>query len=85
MTDPCAASVATYATTACSPGGGRGDPFVPQEKKDGVTAAILAAMCDMPADEPILQTHSHTIALIPGSSDGTGCDLQPAGTHIHRQ
>ncbi len=38
------------------------DPFVPQEKKYGVTAAILAAMCDMPPDELILQTHSHTIA-----------------------
>lgn len=34
------------------------DPFVPQERKLGVTRRVLAAMCDEPPDELIVQTHS---------------------------
>lgn len=38
------------------------DPFVPQEARYGVTAAVLAAMCELPPDLLILQTHSHKVA-----------------------
>jgi DNA repair photolyase len=38
------------------------DPFVPQERRLGLTAAVLAAMVDSPPDGLILQTHSPTVA-----------------------
>ena len=38
------------------------DPFVPQEPRYGITAALLHAMCDHPPDRLILQTHSHLVA-----------------------
>jgi len=38
------------------------DPFVPQEKKYGVSRAVLEAMIDAPPDMLILQTHSHRVA-----------------------
>ncbi len=38
------------------------DPFVPQERRFGVTRSILEAMCDLPPDRLILQTHSHRVA-----------------------
>ncbi|MDA1213672.1 MAG: hypothetical protein O2955_14245 [Planctomycetota bacterium] len=37
------------------------DPFVPQERRYGVTRSVLEAMCDNPPDELILQTHSHLV------------------------
>ena len=37
------------------------DPFVPQERRLGVTAAVLAAMVEEPPDELIVQTHSHRV------------------------
>lgn len=38
------------------------DPFVPQEQKYGITAGVLAAMCESPPDRLILQTHSHLVS-----------------------
>ncbi len=38
------------------------DPFVPQEKKYGVTESVLQAMITEPPDELIVQTHSATVA-----------------------
>jgi len=38
------------------------DPFLPQERTYGVTAALLAAMHDRPPDSLILQTHTHLAA-----------------------
>lgn len=38
------------------------DPFVPQESRHGITHSILKAMCDLPPDELVLQTHSHRVA-----------------------
>lgn len=40
------------------------DPFVPQERKHGVSAAVLAAMVDSPPDVLILQTHSHRVVEV---------------------
>ncbi len=37
------------------------DPFVPQEKKYGVSRSVLEAMIDVPPDQLILQTHSHRV------------------------
>jgi DNA repair photolyase len=37
------------------------DPFVPQERRFGVTRSILCGMCEMPPDLLILQTHSHHV------------------------
>jgi len=37
------------------------DPFVPQERRAGITAALLRAMLEDPPDELILQTHSHRV------------------------
>lgn len=37
------------------------DPFVPQERRFGVTASLLAAMRQHPPDCLILQTHSHQV------------------------
>jgi DNA repair photolyase len=37
------------------------DPFVPQERRLGVTRRVLEAMCDEPPDELVLQTHSHRV------------------------
>lgn len=37
------------------------DPFVPQERRYGVTRAVLEAMCEAPPDALILQTHSHLV------------------------
>lgn len=37
------------------------DPFVPQERKFGVTASVLRAMLEQPPDTLILQTHSHLV------------------------
>ncbi|NNE09298.1 MAG: radical SAM protein [Gemmatimonadetes bacterium] len=38
------------------------DPFVPQEKKYGVTQSVLRAMIDEPPDTLIVQTHAATVA-----------------------
>lgn len=38
------------------------DPFVPQERRFGVTRSLLEAMCRRPPDRLILQTHSHQVA-----------------------
>ena len=38
------------------------DPFVPQERRFGVTRAVLETMHQSPPDELILQTHSHLVA-----------------------
>jgi len=37
------------------------DPFVPQERQFGITAALLRAMLDHPPDTLILQTHTHRV------------------------
>jgi DNA repair photolyase len=37
------------------------DPFVPQESRYGVTARVLAAMCERPPDMLIVQTHTHRV------------------------
>lgn len=34
------------------------DPFVPQERREGLTRAVLEAMLEAPPDELIVQTHS---------------------------
>jgi DNA repair photolyase len=38
------------------------EPFLPQESRHGVTRSVLEAMCDLPPEELVLQTHSHTVA-----------------------
>ncbi|MEX0716305.1 MAG: radical SAM protein [Planctomycetaceae bacterium] len=38
------------------------DPFVPQERRYGVTRSVLEAMCELPPDEVVLQTHSPAVA-----------------------
>ena len=40
------------------------DPFVPQEKRYGVSRSVLEAMCEIPPDELVLQTHSHTVVEV---------------------
>ena len=37
------------------------DPFVPQERREGVTRSVLEAMLEEPPDRLILQTHSHRV------------------------
>jgi DNA repair photolyase len=37
------------------------DPFVPQERRLGVTRRVLEAMCDEPPDELVVQTHSDRV------------------------
>lgn len=37
------------------------DPFLPQERRYGITASILAAMLEIPPDELVLQTHTHLV------------------------
>jgi len=37
------------------------DPFVPQERRLGITAGVLEAMLEQPPDELIVQTHSHRV------------------------
>jgi DNA repair photolyase len=38
------------------------EPFLPQESRYGVTRSVLEAMCVVPPDELVLQTHSHRVA-----------------------
>jgi hypothetical protein len=38
------------------------DPFLPHEKRYGITRTVLRAMIDDPPDELIVQTHSHLAA-----------------------
>jgi len=38
------------------------EPFLPQESRYGVTRSVLEAMCELPPDELVLQTHSHRVA-----------------------
>lgn len=38
------------------------DPFVPQEDRFGVTRNLLEAMCELPPDALIVQTHTHRVA-----------------------
>ncbi|MEX0703715.1 MAG: hypothetical protein WD069_16580 [Planctomycetales bacterium] len=38
------------------------DPFVPQERRYAVTRSVLEAMCELPPDELVLQTHSPAVA-----------------------
>jgi DNA repair photolyase len=40
------------------------DPFVPQERKYGVTRSVLRAMLERPPDLLILQTHSHHVCNV---------------------
>lgn len=37
------------------------EPFLPQERRYGITASVLAAMVESPPDALILQTHSHHV------------------------
>jgi DNA repair photolyase len=37
------------------------DPFLPQESRARVTRSVLEAMCELPPDLLILQTHSHRV------------------------
>jgi DNA repair photolyase len=37
------------------------DPFVPQERRLGVTARVLEALCEAPPDALVVQTHSHAV------------------------
>jgi DNA repair photolyase len=37
------------------------DPFVPQERRYGITASLLQAMIELPPDTLILQTHTHRV------------------------
>ncbi len=37
------------------------EPFLPQERRYGITAAVLGAMHESPPDALILQTHSHHV------------------------
>ncbi|HSR68590.1 MAG TPA: radical SAM protein [Acidobacteriota bacterium] len=37
------------------------EPFLPQEKRYGITGEVLRAMLQSPPDELILQTHSHRV------------------------
>ncbi len=37
------------------------DPFLPQERKEGITRSVLEAMLDRPPDELIIQTHSDRV------------------------
>ncbi len=54
------------------------DPFVPQERRFGVTRAVLETMRHSPPDELILQTHRHLVAdyvdLLVDLAQG--CDLR---------
>ncbi|MFG0334699.1 MAG: hypothetical protein ACF8TS_15185 [Maioricimonas sp. JB049] len=54
------------------------DPFVPQEKKYGITRSVLEAMCESPPDRLILQTHSHRVqdAIPLLQRLGDVCDLR---------
>ena len=54
------------------------DPFVPQERRYGVTRSLLDAMLDLPPDGLILQTHSHLVAGELGRlrALSTQCDLR---------
>ncbi len=38
------------------------DPFVPQERKQGVTRGVLDAMCEEPPDALVVQTHAPDVA-----------------------
>lgn len=40
------------------------DPFVPQERKYGITRRLLEAMCECPPDGLILQTHSADVERV---------------------
>jgi DNA repair photolyase len=37
------------------------DPFVPQERRLGVSREVLEAMCERPPDALVLQTHTHRV------------------------
>jgi DNA repair photolyase len=37
------------------------DPFVPQERRLGITRRVLEAMCDEPPDELVVQTHTDRV------------------------
>jgi len=54
------------------------DPFVPQEKKHGVSRSVLEAMVDIPPDQLILQTHSHQVVVYTDliQSISTKCGLR---------
>lgn len=38
------------------------DPFLPQESRYGVSSRVLEAMCELPPDGLVVQTHSHRVA-----------------------
>jgi DNA repair photolyase len=54
------------------------DPFVPQEKRFGITRGLLEVMHELPPDTVILQTHTHLVTtyadLYPGLA--ARCDLR---------
>ncbi len=37
------------------------DPFVPQERRSRISQGVLTAMCELPPDELVLQTHTHRV------------------------
>jgi DNA repair photolyase len=37
------------------------DPFVPQERRFRISQDVLTAMCELPPDELVLQTHTHLV------------------------
>jgi DNA repair photolyase len=49
------------------------DPFVPHERRYGITRAVLGGMLENPPDELIIQTHSHLVARC--------LDILPALSH----
>lgn len=54
------------------------EPFLPQERRFGITRSVLEAMCDSPPDELVVQTHSHTVvnAIALLGELCTRCDLR---------
>jgi len=48
------------------------DPFVPQERRLGVTRRVLEAMLREPPDELVIQTHSHRVAEAAGLLEELG-------------
>jgi len=38
------------------------DPFVPQERSQGITRRVLEALCEDPPDVLVVQTHSHRVS-----------------------
>ncbi len=54
------------------------DPFVPHERRFGITRAVLGAMLEKPPDELIIQTHTHRVTHSVGVCRALAgrCDLR---------